>query len=636
MRPAAAAALLALVLCLLPAGAAAQEAEDVEGDITLLAQTAFVSGDMRDFQLRLRVTADPALADQLFVRAATHGRSRTRAVFATTLVGRPRNATIDVAEMPLRDVPVDETGALLFPVPIIDATVPGVYPVRVELRGAEGVPIDGFTTHLVRLPNSPDPEPMRVALIVPVHGPPAVLPDGSVRLAEESARDLADVAVSLARDSATLNVLATPETVEALDPNVVETIASSLPGRTLLGRSFVPTDPPALLAENLQPVLANAVARGNASLAANLSATPAVNTWVADTRLSTEAATELLAFGVTRFVVPERALAELRLRSTLTAPFELDLRAAENPLALAIDAGIAAHFDAAADEPVLAAHQLLADLALIAAEGRGNQRGIVVGPDAPWPAEPAFVEALLGGFSAETGLFRPVRIEEIFESVPPLRSRRSVIERKLLEPESAIPLDADAVEETRARVAAFASLIGPGNSLPLEYEGAVLTSLALGHSLRVHRAYLAGVDDRIRAQLALIQAPERRSITLTARQGEIPVTIRNAAPYPVRVRVRLDSDTLDFPDGDVRDFELEPGAHTERFTVEARSSGAFRLRVLIESPDGALQIANTRFTVRSTATSGVGLTLSVGAGGFLLVWWASHMRGRRSRRLVPA
>jgi len=41
--------------------------------------------------------------------------------------------------------------------------------------------------------------------------------------------------------------------------------------------------------------------------------------------------------------------------------------------------------------------------------------------------------------------------------------------------------------------------------------------------------------------------------------------------------------------------------------------------------------------VRSTAVSGVGLVLSIGAGLFLVVWWARHWhRTRRSARLIAA
>ena len=628
-----AAAILGLLLATMPGATSAQEGEP-EGDITLLGQTPFISGAAPSLELRLRVITETD--DELFIRAATHNRARNRSAFTATIDDRPRTSQIDVAEVPLRDVVADEAGALVFPVPIVDATAPGVYPVRVELRSSEGVPIDGFTTHLIRLPATPDPKPMRVAAVLPLHAPPAVLPDGSNRLGEDSARSLADVVVAFARHSQPLNVLATPETIEAIDPNLVETITAALPGHTLLGRPFVALDPPALVTEGLQPVLADAVARGNASLESNLAASPNVQTWIADTPISTEAANQLRALGVTRFVVPQRALSELSLRTTLSAPFELDLRTDDNAPALAIDSGLSAHFERPSEEPVLSAHQLLADVALIATEAPGTERGVVVAPDEPWPAEPAFIEALLSGLSTSTGLFRSVGIDDLFEDVPALRSRRAPIERRLVEPDTAMGLDAGATQAARTRVASFGSLVGEDNLLRLELEGALLTSVALDNSLRVHRAYLAGVNDRIRGQLSLVQAPERRSITLTARRGDIPVTIRNGAPYPVRVRVRLDSDTLDFPDGDVRDLELEPGAHTERFTVAARSSGAFRLRVIIESLDGSLQVANTRLTVRSTVTSGVGLALSLGAGGFLMVWWASHLRGRRSRRLVPA
>jgi hypothetical protein len=74
-----------------------------------------------------------------------------------------------------------------------------------------------------------------------------------------------------------------------------------------------------------------------------------------------------------------------------------------------------------------------------------------------------------------------------------------------------------------------------------------------------------------------------------------------------------------------------------RVRVRARTSGAFPLRVTLVSPQGGLELAGSRFTVRSTAASGVGIALSAGAGVFLLLWWARHLvRGRRARRLVPA
>ena len=47
------------------------------------------------------------------------------------------------------------------------------------------------------------------------------------------------------------------------------------------------------------------------------------------------------------------------------------------------------------------------------------------------------------------------------------------------------------------------------------------------------------------------------------------------------------------------------------------------------SPDGTLPIATERLTVRSTAVSGVGVVLSIGAGLFLAGWWIHHVRSER-------
>jgi hypothetical protein len=71
--------------------------------------------------------------------------------------------------------------------------------------------------------------------------------------------------------------------------------------------------------------------------------------------------------------------------------------------------------------------------------------------------------------------------------------------------------------------------------------------------------------------------------------------------------------------------------------VRTRASGAFPIQVEVTSPDGQLSLASTRYSVRSTAVSGLGLILSLGAGLFLVVWWARHWRGsRRSAKLVTS
>jgi hypothetical protein len=153
---------------------------------------------------------------------------------------------------------------------------------------------------------------------------------------------------------------------------------------------------------------------------------------------------------------------------------------------------------------------------------------------------------------------------------------------------------------------------------------------------RARQGYVSAVETGIADYLGAIEMPQGRSITLTARRGQIPVTFQNRSGTPAKVIVTVQSDKLEFPDGTTRPLELARRNTTERFAVVARTSGAFPLRITLQSPDGNLLIGRARLTVRSTAASRVSLTVSFGALVFLIVWWGRHIvRGRRARRLVP-
>ena len=209
--------------------------------------------------------------------------------------------------------------------------------------------------------------------------------------------------------------------------------------------------------------------------------------------------------------------------------------------------------------------------------------------------------------------------------------------RRLVPPAEAATLPAGDVQAARRQLVAFASMLAPENTLDDRIEEVLLVAEGTGLRSGRRRDYLQGVASQIRAQTSTVQVPAHRSITLTARTGEIPVTVLSGTGYPLNVQIHVSSDKLDFPRGSVRAVGLDRRSTTERFSVRARTSGSFPLRVSLVSPDGALVLGTSRFTVRSTAASGVGVVLSIGAGSFLLVWWARHLvRGRRNRRLVPA
>lgn len=336
-------------------------------------------------------------------------------------------------------------------------------------------------------------------------------------------------------------------------------------------------------------------------------------------------------------------MSPLQNRVTLSRPYVLDANRGRRMAAASLDAGLAGHFTNDANQ-VLAAHQFLADLAVLYFDQPGGSaRGVVALTPRSWRPTRAFLETAMAGLG-ESPIVQPVNLSTVFNGVDPLRGSRGPLVRRLVGTPRAG--QAGTAKAARQRLATFGSIVDPGNVV---YD-ALQEQLLVAHSTDLRssrqRAYVSGVERGVDRQLSRIQTPAG-SITLTARGGQIPVTLRNGTGYPVHLVVTVRSDKLEFPGGHARDgsrlpnevsrkLDLLRSNETARFTVLTRASGAFPIQITLESPDGSLVVSKTRLTVRSTAVSGLGLVLSAAAGLFLLAWWGGHaLNGRRARRLVP-
>jgi hypothetical protein len=433
----------------------------------------------------------------------------------------------------------------------------------------------------------------------------------------------------------------TPETVQALaegderDRDTLATLRGALEGRQVLGQTYVPTSE---LAEgDLLDEAAAQSERGRQVVEDTLERRPSAALAVVDEPLRPEVLQRVRGRGVERVVVPDRLLAPVDLPVTLTQPFQLDTGDVRRLEAMSADTGLAAHFADAAD-PVLAGHHLLADLAVVAFDRPGRARAVVAMPPRSWRPRSEFLDTVLAGL-ADAPVVAPATLETLFADVPPATAGRNttLVRGAAAVDDRPAPLPVERIRAERRRLRSFSGMLDPANPLDDRLEEQLLVSQSSELRARQRNAYLDGLAQRVDRELGRVRVPEARTITLTARQGEIPVSVLNETGYPVRLEVRVTSDRLGFPDGGSRRLELARRNTTERFSVEARGSGAFPLRVRLFSPDGALLVGETRFTVRSTAFSGVGLVLSVGALGVLFAWWGRHAtRTRRNRRLVPS
>lgn len=640
--------LLALALAGAPVGA--QEEESDDNQLTLASKTPWVG---RGGELVLRVHADAADRAETELAVSVHGRVTSRSQFVRTLEGNLRGSPLKLVSEPLTQLGPDPAGALSVILPVQDPTLPrdpsrvllsreGVYPVRVELRELGGGEVlAGFTTHLVYAPDNPDRRALGVALVLPFNAPPTTGADGNRSLPDLG--PLGAVAGALAaRRGVPVTVDPTPETVEALAQapggqggEVLADLRSGLVDRQVVSSTYVVTEPRALLAADLRGELTAQRARARQVLGDILGVRADPRTWVLSGGLDARLLDLARSGQVDRLVVAEAALQPTDRTVTLAQPFALEARRSVPTLAaLAADPGLGAHFstDPERDEagPVLAAHQFLADLAVIQFDSPATERAVVAVAPLRWKPDAAFVETLLGGV-AQSPLVAPVTLDQAFAVPAAETSTGRRLVRRVAGADDPPPLPGRAIRTARDQLEAFGSLVEPGNAVEIGLDRALLSAQAAGLSQPRRRALIDSVSAGIQAQFAQISLPGNRSVTLTARAGEIPITIQSRLDYPVRATLRVESDKLAFPGGSRREVELTNTNTTERFSVRARTSGAFPLRVILESSEGDLVLGRSLFTVRSTAASGVGVALSVGAVGFLAVWWAGHVVQARRR-----
>jgi hypothetical protein len=646
-----------------PTVRAAPRAGGVPDTVTLASQSPWV-GPGQEFQIRIHVGPTGATAGTIVISVFSSVPDRfefTRTLdngISEALLARPIAA-------PLSSLSIDPGRALVIRIALQDPTQPrdysklllprpGVYPLRIEVRPDTGVEPLVLVTHIVYLAGPITGSKLNVSWIVPVHSAPQPGRHGVDTLSPDDSARLATLAAALdAHRDIPIVLRPTPDTVSALaessreaDRATLASLARPEPGRQLLATTYVPVSLPAMLRAGLADEATAELTRGGDLVAAALNLRPDGRTWVDEGPVDEASAAFLRGSQVDRLVVPDGALSESPIPVTLARPFELAVREGTQIRAASADTGLAAHFVSGGD-PVLAAHQLLADLSVIYLDSPGLTRGVIIDTARSWAPDAASLTAFLGAFLDGLGdspILTGATLDTVFGEVPVATVRRGVpMIRTLVRSGSSVDASAGElptaqIRAARRRLDSFGSALEQDNPLYPRLERVLLTTEStelVGARSRQGQVDLLNrlIDD----QLRLIQLPTARTITLTARTGKLPITILSLADYPMRIVLKVDSDKLSFPGtsatGNATEVrEIRRGNNPVDFTVRARTTGAFPLHIELSSPDARLILASTTFTVQSTALSGVGLVLSIGAGVFLAGWWGRHALQSRRRR----
>ena len=661
----AAAAAAALLAVAAPAPATAQDDEDpADGDhLVVVEQTPWVVPGGA-FAMRLRVDDPP---DGAQLRMALHTPVRTRSDFVRTLDGEGlRGRLTGNVAVPLDDVTVADDGSVALR--IVTGTVTGepvdvdlapddegVYPVVVELLDDDDEVVDRLVTHLVRLPDpDPDERPIGAVVVLPLHAAPSHRAPGDVDPAALARLDVT-VDALLAHDRVTATLVPTPEAlagaVEA-DPAAAARLRQVVDGRNVVVTPWARLDPVAWRRDGLAAELLLQIAAGQAAVAEVTGVEPDTTVAVIAEGGGRAAVDAAVDAGARTLVIPEGALEpvdEEAFPVTLTRPFHVEA-GDRTVTAVQADAGLTARIGATGD-PVLDAHRLLADLAVLALDAPLALRTAAVVLDDDAAADGAFLDALLGGLDQPTRagaapLVRATALDEAVDRVALAGAAGGAddedpLVREVLPGEPPPSVDAVRTDLQRARAAAdsYRSVFGADDGLARAFDDVVLTagSVALDNSER--DALLATGVAQMQAELDGLHGPVQQRVTLTAREGQVQLVLGNDTDRPADVVLELRGDRLEFPDHPDGRVPVRLEGPTTRvdLVVRARSSGDAPLDLRLTTPDGRVELGRSRVTVRTTAFSGVGLVLMAAALLFLVVWWTRTILRERgvSRRRHP-
>jgi hypothetical protein len=662
VRPLLAALALASLAVAAPVGPAAEAQEGDAASVVLVDQDAWVLPDSVSL-LRVRIEGPN---QQLELRFELHDSLSTRTGFEQSVEGRALGPTIGTSFVALADRPLDDRGEVTIPLGIgedvegpgvvaLPAGGTGVYPLQVELAAPDGEALDSFVTWLVVADPDPAAERLGFSWVWSLGEPPlstaAGRPADAVVDTMVPGGALDAVAGLLERsDRVALTLSVSPQTMRAWqvasdDPDVRPGLvavrnAAQRNDVQVLASPYVPLDFPSVEISGLGDQVPEQLLTGVDTLERALGVRVDTRTLAADS-LDDAALLRLQSLFVDRLVVPDDALVPVAQNLTPARPFTLQ-GAGTQVRAFGANAGLRALLEGElvpGPEPnALRAQRFLAGLSLIALEAPASPRGVVVWEPMPWDPEPGLIDRVLVGLRGHP-LVRAQTLDGLFARVPDDTvdgSDDEPLVRTLapIEPDP-LPFSITEYDDVESQLASFARIVGGNDPLIRRGDEALRvapSSLLDGEEARNE---LALVRDGIANVLDKV-SPTPSTVTLTSRTAEIPLSFRNEAGQPVRVRVRLASSKLLFPDGSDRVVELAEGNTTMQVPVESRASGTFTMTVTLSSTDGYLEVGDpTRVRVRSTVFSGVGWWLSIGAGTFLVLWWASSFFRRRRLRDVP-
>jgi hypothetical protein len=287
-------------------------------------------------------------------------------------------------------------------------------------------------------------------------------------------------------------------------------------------------------------------------------------------------------------------------------------------------------------EPAEWAQRVLAETAVTWLElpNGSTPRGILLAPPQNWRPAPAFFRALVRGLGGSPWL-NLIPAQQLARQVPqgPDRGERPLVPYTAEDVSAGLPASyLRTVSTVDSRLTSFSRMVGSDFRALDDYDRDLLIGQSSDWRTPAGRArgmsFVRAVSQGMRAVQRQVGV-QRTRVTLTSRNGAIPITVTNAGTQRLTVVLRLSSPRVDLPPTSEQFTVNGKEQVTRRVQVGTRATGTFPIRVDVFTPDGKVNIARDQVTLVSTAFNRVALVLAGSAGGFLLLWWGRKTGWRR-------
>lgn len=533
---------------------------------------------------------------------------------------------------------------------------PGVHPVVLDIRSGDRVVAETSTfIHRLRLTDVAS-QAMPIALVLAQTVEPDVSIDGTVTVSAAATEELEALADSLAAIDAAATTLglavAPPRTVQ-IEPSVLEALSSQNPdlaarldaglaNSTLVALPRLPIDPSGSVAAGEPERYTQLLRQGEDLLRTSIPQSRVDRSILIADRALTDGAGTLRSFLGTRLLMMpfdrfEETEGNTGLLTDTTQLLTTALADGSTLPTAVIDPYLDDQLDHRGEGGYRVAVEIVAELLVLAQVieqdgGLVTRHGMVLADTALGVPDAALLGPLTQLLLSTDGL-RLVGAADFPSTVDTWLVDGRPIELTL---PTSTDLDLTArftlIDDMAKRIFAHASIVPDSDPRSGEW----LTVLEALPSTVVTDPMAAAMVTRLDNEFADIRAcvtaPKPFSFTLTGKNNRFQFKMNNRCDTELRVRLRLSSSKLAFPDGDQLVTLLAESDTTVEVRAEALSNGksSVFLRVYSPATDEIVVVPEVPLTARVNSLAGLSQLLT-GAGLLLIAsWWAHNWR--RSRR----